>query len=187
MLINTEAELRADGFEILALKHIDSLYRFALYMAENESSAQDLVRNTYLKAYRSFGGFEEKANCKIRLLAILNDTLINTIRRDGRQLPMICPSEEEECGTTVSGDVDTENEVSRGTINHNVAVAMSELPIIYRVVILLADMEGISYEEIADIIGCPIETVVHRLCRGRRLLGRILQSLGVQKTEAAAS
>jgi RNA polymerase sigma-70 factor (ECF subfamily) len=101
--------------------------------------------------------------------------LVNTTRRGGRHPQVIYPSEKEESGTELSSDASPEYETFRELLNSDVAAAMSELPIRYRAVVLLADIEGLSYKEIADIVGCPVGTVVSRLCRGRRLLGKRLQ------------
>ena len=149
MLGNSKAKPNIDRFQALALAHIDSVYRLALYMAGNEGDAQRLVQETYLKAYRSFRRFEAETICKAWLLGILNDTLVKVAN----------------------------NEVSRDQFDDDAIAAINELPSQYKSVILLADVEGLPYSEIADIVGCPMEIVMSRLCTGRRLLGKGLQDM----------
>jgi RNA polymerase sigma-70 factor (ECF subfamily) len=170
-------------FQVVAHAHIDSVYRFALYMAGDESDAQNLVQNTYLKAYKSFDRFEEGTNCKAWLLAILNNTFMNTIHRDRIHLQAVHPPEIEECGSEPADNADPQNEIPTAPLHNDVAAAISELPIRYRAVVLLADMEGLSYKEIANIVGCPARTVMSRLCEGRKLLRRKLRENGVKRCE----
>ena len=179
MLIDTEIEAKTEKFEA-ALEHLNSLYRFALYMAENESDAQDLVQDTYLRAYRFFDKFEEGTNCKAWLLTILRNTFINTLRSGKKYPHMVHLSKMEEYGMELSADADPEDIIFGDMFDDDVTAAMDSLPIGYRAAVLLADMEGLSYKEIADIVGCPIGTVMSRLFRGRKLLRRKLQNYATQ-------
>ena len=175
MLIS-EAGSKAEKFEAVALSHIDSLYRLALYMSENESDAEDLVQDTYLKAYRFFDKFEEGTNCKAWLLTILRNTFVNNIRRDRKHKHAVPLSEMKEHGVELSVGDDPEDEIFKDLFDDDVTAAMNALPDIYREVVLMADVEGLSYKEIADIVGCPIGTVMSRLFRGRRFLRKKLRS-----------
>ena len=175
-----EEESKNERFETVALEHMDSLYRFALCMAENESDARDLVQDTYLRAYRFFDKFQEGTNCKAWLITILKNTFINTIRRDKRHPHMVHLSEMEERGMDLSVEHDPEDWVFGELFDDDLSAAIDSLPGIYRTVVLLADVEGLSYKEISGIVGCPIGTVMSRLCRGRRLLKRRLRSYAVR-------
>ena len=153
---NSEARSYTDRFQKLALTHIDSVYRLALFMAKNEHDAQNLVQETYLKAYKSFRGFEAETICKAWLLGILSDTLVKVANDTARV---------------------ANNAASRDQFGDDIIAAINELPVQYKAVILLADVEGIPYSEIASIIGCSMEIVMSRLCTGRRLLGKGLQDM----------
>ena len=169
-----------ERFEADALVHMDSVYRSALYMAENESDAQDLVQDTYLRAYRFFDKFEEGTNCKAWLLKILRNTFINTIRRGNRQLKVIHLAEMEDHGLELSSDINTEDGIFGDLFDDEIVAAMNELPLEYRTAVLLADIEMLPYKEISDIIGCPIGTVMSRLHRGRKLLRKSLGDYAIQ-------
>ena len=180
MSINTEVEIDVEKFETAALEHMDSLYRYALYMAENESDAQDLVQDTYLRAYRFFDKFEEGTNCKAWLLTILKNTFINTVRRDRKHSQNIRLSEMEDRGVELSVDANPEDMIFGSLFDDDITTAMDSLNVECKTVVLLADVEGLSYKEIARVVGCPIGTVMSRLCRGRRLLRKKLQEYATQ-------
>lgn len=175
-MLTTEAESKAERFESVALEHMDSIYRFALYMTGNESDAHDFVQDTYLKAYRFFDKFREGTNCKAWLLTILKNTFINSVRRDKRHPQMVHLSEMEEYGMDLPVEDDPEDWIFGDLFNDDVSAAIDSLPVVYRTVVLLADVECLSYKEISEIVECPIGTVMSRLCRGRRLLRKKLQS-----------
>ena len=175
-----EAKSKSKQFEAVALAHIDSVYRFALYMSKNKSNAEDLVQDTYLKAYRFFDKFEAGTNCKAWLLTILRNTFINTIYRDSGHPQTIYLPEMEEHGRELLADSDTEGEVFKNLLDDDITAAINILPAEYKTAILLADIEGLSYKEIADIMDCPIGTVMSRLHRGRRLLRERLYNYAVR-------
>ena len=176
-----------DRFEEVALAHMDSLYRSALYMARNESDAQDLVQDTYLRAYKFFDKFKEGTNCRAWLLRILRNTFVNTIRRDKRRPQIIHLPEMRDYGVELPADTDPEDWVFGDLFDDDMTAAMSELPEEYRTAVLLADVEGLSYKEIADIMDCPTGTVMSRLHRGRGLLREKLQDYAVQYGYAEGS
>ena len=172
----TKAELRAERFGMAALVHMDSLYRLALYAMGDEDGAQKVVRNTYLKAYTSFDESEIKFSFKVWLFWILDDVLTSAIPRH----------KAEEQRIKLSRDTHPE-EGSLGIPRTNdAAVAMGELPARYGIAILLADVEGLSHEEIAYVVGCSEKTVMSRLCKGRRLFRKGLQSQKLQGLGVAA-
>jgi len=180
MPINAEVMSKTERFEEIALVHMDSVHKYALCMAKNESDANDLVQETYFRAYRFFDKFREGTNCKAWLITILRNTFINTIRRERKHPQMIYLSEMNEKGRELLGDADPENAIFGVLFDDDVFDAMNLLPAKYRIAVLLADIEGLSYKEIADKVGCPVGTVMSRLCRGRRLLKKRLQDYAVR-------
>ena len=186
MPVDATAKPKTDGFEAVALAHIDSLYRYALHMSRNETDAEDLVQDTYLRAYRFFDRFETGTNCKAWLLTILKNTYINTLRRDKRHRQMVSLSEMAESGIELLADGDPEDEIFGDMLDDDVTAAIDELPDGYRTAVLLADMQGLSYKEVADRMDCPVGTVMSRLHRGRRLLRERLGDYVAQYGYAAA-
>lgn len=180
MPIDAKARSKAKRFEAAALSQMDSVYRSACRMVRNESDAQDLVQETYLRAYRFFGKFREGTNCKAWLFTILRNTFINTFNYNRRQPQMVSLSELGEHSIDLSSNIDPEDEIFGNLFDDNIAAAIDEIPDVFRAVVLLADVEGLLYKEIADEIGCPIGTVMSRLHRGRRLLKERLQRYAAQ-------
>ena len=179
-VLEIEVKSKDERFEETALVHMDSIYRSALYMTKNETDAQDLVQDAYLRAYKFFDSFEEGTNCRAWLLKILRNTFINSIRRGKRQLQVVSLSEMSEHGLELSSDSNPEDGVFGDLFNDEIAAAISKLPVEYRSAILLADVERLPYREIADIIDCPIGTVMSRLHRGRKLLRENLEDYARQ-------
>ena len=173
MYSNSEVSVKTDTFETAALAHIDSVYRLALFMAGNEADAQNLVRDTYLKAYKSFARFEAETICKAWLLGILNNTFVSPAYDHSRNRRAISLSERKNSMTRLPGN--TNDGIPGYAFGDEIAAAMNELPAKYKAVVLLADVEGLPYKEIASVIGCSKEAIMSRLCRGRRLLGRRLR------------
>ncbi|MBD3182471.1 sigma-70 family RNA polymerase sigma factor [Candidatus Poribacteria bacterium] len=167
-------------FELVALKHIDSLHRTALYMSGNEDDALDLVQDTYLRAYRFFDKFQTGTNCKAWLLTILRNTFMNSIRRKKRKLQTIHLSEMEEYGSEISDESTPEDDLLKDKFDDDLTAAIESLPAVYKKVVLMSDLQGLSYKEIADSVGCPIGTVMSRLSRGRGLLRKRLKKYAVQ-------
>ena len=180
MQINAETIWKTNRFQKEALPHMDSVYRCALYIAKNESDAKDLVQEAYFRAYRSFGKFRGGTNCKAWLFTILRHTFINTVLSQRKRLQMIPLSEIDAHSMELSGYDDPGSNIFGSLFDDDVAAAMDSLPVEYRTVVLLADIEGFSYKEIAERVGCPIGTVMSRLSRGRRLLKESLQDYAVQ-------
>ncbi|MFC1712948.1 sigma-70 family RNA polymerase sigma factor [Candidatus Poribacteria bacterium] len=176
MASDTMTKAKAKRFEAAALPYMDSVYRSAYRMVGNESDAQDLVQDTYLRAYRFFDRFKEGTDFRAWLFAIMKNTFINNINRDGRQPQMIHLPDMEKSGMGLQLNTEPEDEIFGKLLNDDIIATIYELPDVFRVVSLLSYVDGFSYEEIAEIIGCPIGTVMSRLHRGRKLLRKKLVS-----------
>ena len=165
-----------------ALEHLDALYRTALRLTRNQADAEDLVQETYLKAFRFQDKFRRGTNLRAWLFRILTNTFINRYRKKQRE-PRLTPVEDAEdffLYRQISAQRDehlfpsAEEEVLSKLADEDVKRAIEELPEPFRIAVLLADIEGFSYKEIAEITNVKIGTVMSRLSRGRRLLQRKL-------------
>jgi RNA polymerase sigma-70 factor (ECF subfamily) len=165
-------------FAELAMPYMDALYSAALRMTRKPADAEDLVQETYLRAYRGFGGFKDGTNLKAWLYKILTNTFINSYRAKKRR-----PEETDLDDTedfylyrrlggleAAAADRTPEAEVLEAIPEAVVKEALESLPEQFRMAVLLADVEGFSYKEIADIMDVPIGTVMSRLHRGRKQL-----------------
>jgi RNA polymerase sigma-70 factor, ECF subfamily len=153
-----------------ALSYIDGLYGTALRLTRRPQDAEDLVQDTYLKAFRASKQFERGTNLKAWLYTILHNTFRNMIRHDGRN-PVDVNSETVEQAVDASGDEHTpETLLTQATLDGNLQAALDALPDAFRQAVWLRDVEEFSYAEIAGIVGVPIGTVMSRISRGRRLL-----------------
>jgi RNA polymerase sigma-70 factor (ECF subfamily) len=163
-------------FETAAMPHLDALYNTALRLARNAQDAEDLVQETFLKAYRAYAQFTPGTNLKAWLFRILKNTFINEYRRRQaapRETDFAAVEEafESEIAPEAEGRIkNPEEEALEKAFDENVQRALDALPPDYRMAVLLADIEGFSYREVAEILEIPIGTVMSRLYRGRRLL-----------------
>ena len=162
-----------------ALVHVDALFGVGLRLTKNEKDAEDLVQDTYLKAFTHFDKYKRGTNCKAWLFKILTNTFINRYRKKSKEkLHLI--DENEHRPLAERAVAPPENPLEQGALSEedwyrklfsdNVKQALEEIPTDFRMVVLLADLHDFSYKETADIMGCPIGTVMSRLYRGRRLL-----------------
>ena len=170
----SDAERRR-RFEHEALPHTDALYRTALRFAPSPADAEDLVQETLLKAYRAFDRFEPGTNCRAWLFRILTNTGINEHHRRGRR-PVPVESEVIEAIAAAPSD-EAVPVPSRGdwtvyasAFDDELTSALEALPEPFRVVLVLAALEGFAYKEIAEVLDIPIGTVMSRLYRARRML-----------------
>jgi RNA polymerase sigma-70 factor (ECF subfamily) len=163
-------------FEEQALPYLDQLYAAGLRMTRNPADAQDLVQETFVKAYAAFGQFQQGTNLKAWLYRILTNTFINTYRKKQRDpySGTIDELEDWQLGGAESATTTTTRSAEAEAIDHlpDTAVkdALQSIPEDFRLAVYLADVEGFSYQEIADIMKTPVGTVMSRLHRGRRLL-----------------
>ena len=174
-----DAHQRGWDFEAAAMPYLDPLYHAAYHMARNPQDAEDLVQETYLKAYKYYDKFEEGTNLKAWLFKILKNTFINSYRKKQQAPPKADFADIEESFETIvrddgGGARTPEEELLEKVLDEDVQQAIEELPHDYRMVVLLADLEGFAYKEIADILEIPVGTVMSRLYRGRRLLEEAL-------------
>ena len=161
-------------FEELAMPLVDSLYNTAYRMTRNAEDAEDLVQEAYLKAYKYYDKFEPGTNFKAWLFKILKNTFINNYRKRQRVPPQsdfadIEDAFESRVSDEVSGKIKSpEQELLENVLDEDVQRALDELPEDYRMAVVLADLEGFSYKEIAEILEVPLGTVMSRLYRGRK-------------------
>ncbi len=169
-------------FEGLISGHLDSLYRTALRMTRNTSDAEDLVQDTCLKAFRYFDRFEEGSNLRAWLFKILTNLFINRYRKQAKEPVLVEYDEAEDYlvynqmhaaagGGTNEGP---EQNLFNRALGAEVDRAINELPEDFRIVVVMAFIEGLAYEEIAEALGVPMGTVKSRLHRGRKLLQKTL-------------
>jgi RNA polymerase sigma-70 factor (ECF subfamily) len=168
-----------ERFERQVLPLLPNLYSAALRMTRNPADAEDLVQETYLRAYRGFSGFEEGTNLRAWMYRILTNTFINSYRKKQREPVTVQEDDLDEwylydkLGEN-GVEPSAEAEVIRSMPDEDVQRALEALPEGFRLAVLLADVEGFSYKEIAEILGIPIGTVMSRLHRGRRALEKAL-------------
>jgi len=176
-------------FAELAMEHMPALYSAALRLTRNRADAEDLVQETFLKAYRAFGSFEEGTNLRAWLYKILTNTFINSYRAAKRRPEKADVEDVEDLylyhrlGELRAGATgrSAEDEVLDAITDDEVKAAIESLPEAFRIAVLLADVEGFSYKEIAEITGVPIGTVMSRIHRGRRALQKALLNLAVAR------
>jgi RNA polymerase sigma-70 factor (ECF subfamily) len=168
-----------ERFEQEAIPLLREMYAAAVRLTRNPTDAEDLLQETYLRAYRGFGGFQEGTNLRAWLYRILTNAFINTYRKRQREPQMVSDDELEEwyLYEKLGGEgaeASAEAQVLERLPDEDVQDALADLPEQFRLAVLLADVEGFSYKEIAEILDIPIGTVMSRLHRGRRALEKRL-------------
>jgi RNA polymerase sigma-70 factor (ECF subfamily) len=178
-------------FENELLPHADALYNFAYHLTYNEEDANDLVQDTFMKAFRFINSYERGTNAKAWLFKILKNGFINEYRKKAKQPNKVDYEDvvayqdaDEEKGGVV---FDLRQDIFDGMMGDEITVALNSLPIDFKTVILLCDIEGFTYEEISKIIDIPIGTVRSRLHRARNMLKESLKAyaekMGYKKSE----
>ena len=181
-----EENNRRKEFEDIAMEHIDSLYSMAIRLVFNKEEAEDLVQETYLKAYRFFDTFQKGTNIKAWLFKILRNTFINKYRKTVNLPSEIFYEDVESVNSNLSYKQESDSGELTDTLESkynelgnlmedDVKRAIDSLPIEYKEAILLSDVEELSYNDIAEITNVPIGTVKSRLNRGRKLLQKSLR------------
>ena len=165
---------RQQNFEKETVPHQDALYNYALKIARNADDANDLVQETYYKAYKSYDQFENGTNSKAWMFMILKNTFINNYRKLKREPAKLDYDEIEDLYETIKSDQAKDNNLDldfyNDLIDDELSAALAKLPAKMKDVFLLCDLEGYSYEEIAEISNIPVGTVRSRLHRVRKLL-----------------
>ena len=158
----------------MALVHLDTLYQTALRLTRSRAEAEDVVQETFLRAFRSFDRFNPGTNCRAWLFTILRNVFLNTRRGRGHEVAdpdgMAAADAVESATTFTFSSQNPEEEFFQTVLHGDVDRALKTVPLVYREAVILADLEGLSYKEVADVLGCPVGTVMSRLSRGRGLL-----------------
>ncbi len=161
-------------FETELLPHIDALKTFAFHLSYDEDDANDLVQETYMKAHRFIDKYEQGTNAKAWLFKILKNAYINEYRKKSKRPTRVdfedIVSYHDSDDSRVPGYLDLREEIFKNMMGDEVTIAINSLPIDFRTVVLLCDVEGFTYEEISKIIDVPIGTVRSRLFRARNML-----------------
>jgi len=179
----SEMQQRHKAFETFAKPYLPLLFRYARYLARATQDAEDLVQETCLKAFRPFHRFRPGTDARAWLLTILTNTYRDWVRKMLRQPDTLVVEDVSELYHQYHRDQTQprvpapEKAAAQAELGRLVRVALDDLPPDMRLAVLLADVEGFAYKEIAEIVGCPIGTVMSRLHRGRQLLRTTLQAL----------
>ena len=176
------------SFSEEALPHMDAVYRFALRLSGSRDEAEDLVQDTYLRAFRAWEQYEPGTRCKSWLFTICRNVFLRRQERSQRHDAILLETTRDDSRAisrespvfAVSRDQDPEGEFFRSIVDDQVFAAIDELPEEYRLVVVLSDLEDLSYGEIADVMEVPVGTVKSRLFRGRRQLQRRLYDYALE-------
>jgi RNA polymerase sigma-70 factor (ECF subfamily) len=166
-----EAKLQLDSFEELAMPLFDQLYNFAHWLTQNRDEAEDLVQETYVKALKGFSSFQLGTNFSAWIYRILRNTFLTS--RKGLKVTMTVPLDfdEEEEGPEPASERETpETLLLARSSNESLQNAIDKLPVHFREILILCEVEEMSYQEISDTLAVPIGTVMSRLSRARRTL-----------------
>lgn len=179
-----------EAFQREAVPHLDALYGTALRMTKDEQDAEDLVQEAMLKAYRYFDKYENGTNCKAWLFKIMTNTFINRYRKskkrkeylvDDDYRPLQERAEAPERNPFIDDFGQDEENLYFKMFGDEVKNALETIPVDFRMVVLLADLQDFAYKEIAEIMDCPIGTVMSRLYRGRRMLQAKLEEYAIRE------
>lgn len=177
--VSMDLEKQRAAFESSALLYLDALYGFALVLTGRPNEAEDLVQDTYVRALQFYHRYQEGTNCKAWLFTIMKRIFLNQIPQRAREV--LCPDREDQEGGGGSEFLEYHSVLVDNTFGgrdevfrQDVVKALDLLPDSFRVVVLLCDVEGFSYSEMAQMLDCPIGTVMSRLSRGRDILRQIL-------------
>ncbi len=180
------SQKRRQAFEKEALPHLDAMYGLALRLTRDPRETEDLVQDAVVKAFRFFHRFEEGSNIKAWLFKVLVNTFYNRVRKEKNTARLELEAELDSnyqrflSASTLSGQK-SEELFLEGLVTEELRREVDELPEEFRTAVLLSDLYDFSYKEIADIVGCPVGTVMSRLYRGRRLLQKRLYDYALEQ------
>jgi RNA polymerase sigma factor (sigma-70 family) len=163
------------GFEELAMPLLDSLYNFARWLSHNSNDAEDLVQETYLKALRSFASFQPGTNFRAWMFKILRNTFLSSCSKLDHRMTVATDAEEDFPVPSATAATPESQLIERSSVQA-CREAIEQLPVIFREVILLCDVEEASYREIAEILSIPVGTVMSRLSRARKAVRDYVRS-----------
>ena len=176
----TQQRERAQRFEALVLPHLDVLHYTALRLTRDESNAQDLVQETFLRAYRAMHQLTQEGSCRAWLMKIMMNIWLNQRQKRGRDAigldvnDLDLSSEDVAVWSHQSLPEAPDHAASRKQFCEDLDEALQQLPEAFRIVVMLADVEGLSYREVSELLQCPIGTVMSRLYRARQFLRKAL-------------
>lgn len=180
------ARQKRNEFERQALVHLDALYGAAYRLTRNARDAEDLVQDSLLRAYKFWDSFQQDSNCKAWLLRIVTNTFINEYQRRKRSREVLDAATAEQDATdgvlvhaTAHDKQSPDKALLQASVSDDVQRALESLPDDFRTAVILCDMQGLSYKEIAEIMETPVGTVMSRLFRGRKLLAAALREFAV--------
>jgi len=178
---------KVESFQDEALPHLDAVYRFALRLAGSESAAEDLVQDTFYRAWRSWEQYTPGTKCKSWLFTICRNVFLRKRERSQRHDEILteqAPDDPESLSRenpvfAASRDEDPEGDFFESIVDDEVLAAIDDLPEEYRTAVVLSDLEGMAYKEVAELMDVPVGTVKSRLFRGRRMLQEELREYAV--------
>lgn len=174
-----------EDFQREAIPHMDAVYNYALKITGDEDDANDLVQETYLKAFRFFDKFEKGTNCKAWLFRILKNSYINDYRKNVKEPNKVDYEDVQNFYETIQPNEISSNHFEQDAfsqlLDDEITKVMSTLPEDFRTVIILSDIEGFTYEEISDFVDIPVGTVRSRLHRARKMLYSLLYEYAKDK------
>jgi len=173
VLLKRQAEFEAEAYP-----HKDILYNFALRTTGDKDDAQDLLQETFMKAFRFWDKYEKGTNIRAWLFRIMKNSYINRYRKETREPGMVDYDDVENFYDSIRDDSTDSNDLQKkmysNMLSDEVTEALQSLPEDFRTVVILCDIEGLAYDEIAEFLNCPIGTVRSRLHRGRKMLQEML-------------
>ena len=179
---------RRAEFERQVLPHLNLLYGVGYRLTRSARDAEDLVQDTVLRAYRFWDSFQEHSNCKAWLCRILTNTFINRYQKSKRNREVLREAVAEQqtldgilMHERAEGQQGPQDLLINRALSDEVELALAELPADFRIAVVLCDIQGFSYREIAEVMECPVGTVMSRLYRGRRILKKSLEEFATQQ------